>query len=109
MQKNFGLLELELTFHADFGHDQVAAVAQDLFFGKRDGRGGRRRIRGNFWFGGHCKTLPFVSRLVGSAAGDGGHDADDIAIAQRRLIFLQVTDVFVVHIDVHETAQAAVV
>ena len=38
--EHFGLLELELTFHADFGHDQVAAVAQDFFFRKRDGRGG---------------------------------------------------------------------
>src|SRR5271156_1775353 len=43
--QNLGLLELQLTFHADFGHDQVAAVAQDFFFGKRDGRGGTRRIR----------------------------------------------------------------
>src|ERR1700691_1807011 len=29
-QKNFGGLQLELTFGADFGHDQVPAVAQDL-------------------------------------------------------------------------------
>ena len=33
-QQHLGVLELELTFHADLGHDQVAAVAQDLFVGE---------------------------------------------------------------------------
>src|ERR1700732_2814018 len=31
----FCLLQLELTFHADFGHDEVTAVTQDFFFGER--------------------------------------------------------------------------
>src|SRR6266849_6191362 len=30
-EQHFGGFELELTVHADFGHDQVAAVAQDFF------------------------------------------------------------------------------
>ncbi len=30
-QQHFGILELQLTFHADFGHDQVTAVTQNLF------------------------------------------------------------------------------
>ena len=33
--KHFRLLQLQLTFHAHFRHDQVAAVAQDFFFRKR--------------------------------------------------------------------------
>ena len=33
--QHLGLLELELPLHAHFRHDQMAAVAQDLFFGKR--------------------------------------------------------------------------
>ncbi len=31
----FAALQLQLAFHADFGHDQVAAVAQNLVFGQR--------------------------------------------------------------------------
>ena len=34
-QQHFGVLQLELPFHADFGHDQVAAVAQDFVLRKR--------------------------------------------------------------------------
>jgi hypothetical protein len=30
--EHLGLLELELPFHADFRHDEVAAIAQDFFF-----------------------------------------------------------------------------
>ncbi len=33
-QQYFGLLELALALHPDLGHDQVAAIAEDLFFGK---------------------------------------------------------------------------
>src|SRR3984957_3102970 len=33
-QQHLGVLELELTFHADFGHDQVAALAENLFVGE---------------------------------------------------------------------------
>ena len=41
-QQHLGVLELELTFHADFRHDQVAAVAQDLFVAETR-RGARQR------------------------------------------------------------------
>ena len=37
-QQHLRVLELELTLHADFGHDQVAAVAKNLFVGKAGGR-----------------------------------------------------------------------
>ncbi len=39
-QQHFGVLQLQLPFHADFGHDQVARVAQDFVLGKRNGRRG---------------------------------------------------------------------
>ncbi len=38
--KNFSPLELELPIHADFGHDQMAAVAEYFFVRKGRGRGG---------------------------------------------------------------------
>ena len=34
-QADVGVLQLELPFHADFGHDQVAAIAQDLVLVQR--------------------------------------------------------------------------
>ena len=75
-QQHFGLLQFELPFHAYFGHDQVAAVAQDFFLGKRF-RLGRRRFDGR-------------------AASDAGNDGDDVAIFNRRGIAIQIADIFVV-------------
>ena len=43
-QQHFGVFQLELTVHADFRHDQVAAVAKNFFVGQRRGFG-RRRCR----------------------------------------------------------------
>ena len=44
--QHFGLGELELTLHAHFRHDQVAAVALNLFFRKRAlGFGSQGRAR----------------------------------------------------------------
>ena len=34
-QQHLGVFELELTFHADFRHDQMPAVAQNFFVGQR--------------------------------------------------------------------------
>jgi len=49
-EKDFGAFQLELTVHADFGHDEVAAVAEDFFVGEaRCRRGAGQRLR----FGGH--------------------------------------------------------
>ena len=33
-QKHFGGFQLELPLHSDFRHDQVAAIAEDLFVGE---------------------------------------------------------------------------
>ena len=43
--QNFGLLELQLPVHADFRHDQVTAIAQDFFLGKRNRCVGGRGLR----------------------------------------------------------------
>ena len=51
-QQHLRLLQLELTIHADLGHDQVAAVAQHLFLGKRcDGFSRGLGTRGLGWTG----------------------------------------------------------
>ena len=43
------------------------------------------------------------------AARNGWHDADRVAVFNDCVFLLQVTDIFVVHIDVHEAADAPVV
>ena len=40
-QQHVGGLELQLAFHADFGHDQVARVAEDFVLRERDPGGAR--------------------------------------------------------------------
>ena len=85
-QQHLRALQLELPFHADFRHDQVAAVAQDLVLRKRGLLVGQRRHR---------------------PAGDAGHDRDRVAILHRRRVLLHVADVFVVQIHVDEAAQLA--
>src|SRR5215472_16478603 len=37
-EKNFGVFQLELPVHADFRHDEMAAVAQNLFLRKTRAR-----------------------------------------------------------------------
>src|ERR1700753_42850 len=44
----------------------------------------------------------------GSAAGDGGDDADGIAVFGGRGFFGEVADVFVVDVDIDEAAQFGV-
>lgn len=41
------------------------------------------------------------------APGDGGDDADLVAVLERGGLVLEEADVFLVHIDVHETADFA--
>ncbi len=45
--QHFGVLDLELPFHADLGHDEVARVAQDFFVVQRC------RLRRDVDCGGH--------------------------------------------------------
>ncbi len=80
-QKNLRVLELDLPFHADLRHDQVARVAQDFVFRKRGHRN----------FLGHDR-----------AAGDAGNDRKRVGRGNRRLIFLEITNVFIVQVDVDE-------
>ena len=55
-EQNLGVFQLELPLHADFGHDQMAAIAQNLFFRKR-----RSRLCSGLRLSGcsHCNFLPF--------------------------------------------------
>src|SRR5207249_8802139 len=98
--------------HADFRHDEMAAVAENFFFGKPGSRfPARRRLSGRS----HCVSLPFwispeyqkaerkeislrdSKRERGptgsggltttTAAGDGGNDADGVAILGRGVFF----------------------
>ena len=56
-QQHLGLLQLQLAFHADFRHDQMAAVAQNLVFGQR---------------------YPGRRSDAGRAARDAGHDRERV-------------------------------
>src|SRR5579864_8572470 len=44
-----------------------------------------------------------------SAAGDGGHDADRVALLHGSFFSLQIANVLIVDVDVDEAAQAAIV
>ena len=49
---------------------------------------------------------PASMRLA--ASGDGGHDGNGITILHGRGFFLQVANVLVIQVDVHEGAQLAI-
>src|SRR6267154_1805007 len=40
-------------------------------------------------------------------SGDGWHDADGVAVLCWRIFFCQITNIFVVYVDVYEAAQLA--
>ena len=83
--KNSSRFQLALTIDANLRHDQVPAVALHLFtrqFGGVDG----------------CAR----------PAGNRGNNADRVAGAERRLLAVEVTDIFVVDINVDEAAKTAV-
>ena len=86
-QQHLGLLQLQLALHADFGHDQVAAVAQDLVV-----REGRSRRDAHADPPAMLGTIEIVSPS-----------------AHRRRVLAQIADVFVVQVDVDEAAQLAFV
>ena len=76
-------------FHADFRDDQVPAVAQDLFLGKRRlGAGGAATVE--------PPAIEGTSEIVSPSSARGG-------------VFAQVADVFVVQVHVDEAAQLAFV
>ena len=102
--EHLGFGQLELPVHAHFGHDQMAAVALNFLLGKcapsvrNSGRAGNDRHDGS-------PSDPLYFR----AAGDRGHNADRIAVFGGRVFLLQVANILVVEVDIHETANAAVV
>ncbi len=83
-------LQLLLTLHANFRQDQVAAVAFVVVFRELRQRRGRLRRRRR-------------------AARDRRDDAHRVAGLHRRLLLLQIPDVFVVDVDVDEAAQLALI
>ena len=89
-QQHAGLLQLQLPFHADFGHDQVPAVAEDFVFRQT-------------YFVRHGVHLQ--SRATRNARNNGKR----IRIVHRRRVLVHVADIFVVQIDIDETAQLAFV
>src|ERR1700761_1136569 len=44
----------------------------------------------------------------GAAAGDGGHDADGVAVFGGSGVFREVADVFVVEVDIDEAAEFSI-
>jgi hypothetical protein len=88
-------LELALTVHADLRHDEMPRVALDLVV--------RQRLA-------HAPKVRLVYVYDGiDAACDRRNDADGVARGDRRLLFLQIPDVFVVHVDIHEAAELSLI
>ena len=84
-------LQLALPVHADLRHDQVPAVALDFVVGE---------------LGQRCR------RFVAVAGAPPATDGMMLSVSpgvHRRLLLLQVADVFVVQVDVDEAAQLALV
>src|SRR5260370_27029570 len=42
-----------------------------------------------------------------NASGDGRNNADGVAVLRGRVLFREITDIFIVHINVYEAAQLA--
>src|SRR5689334_9397785 len=42
------------------------------------------------------------------ATGDRGHDADGVAVFSRRVFLLQIANILVVEVNIHEAANAAI-
>src|SRR6266851_289747 len=108
-EQDFGVLQLELPVHADFRHDQVAAVAQNFLV--RKGRGWFC-CRPRLYCRSHCHSLllrfqSFRARRSRNAARDGRNDTYRVAVLRWRVFLRQIADVFVIHVHVHEAAQFA--
>src|SRR5581483_4073205 len=111
--------------HAHFRHDQVPAVAQNLFVRKLHHRRlvrHRLRLRRhssprflqqpklNSSSERHCSSpsakdfnLPAAANFQTSTSSrNRGNDAHHVPILRRRILLRQVPDVLVVHIHVHE-------
>src|SRR5579863_144903 len=98
--QNARLLELQLPVHANFRHDEVAAIPQNLF---------ARKVRtfNHFGLSAH-ELLPFGLHSIPCAAGDGWHNADGVAIFDWRVFLVEIADVFVLQIDIDEAADTAI-
>src|SRR5580692_5166651 len=54
-------------------------------------------------------SISSIFLLYFRAAGDRRHDADRIAVFGGRVFLLQVTNILVIEVDIHEAANAAVI
>src|SRR5881409_441254 len=84
------LFELQLPRHADFGQDEVPGIAFDF-----------RR---------HEDVLPLRSEPIHErkrTARDARDDRDRVAFLQGGRVLLEVADVLLVDVDVHEVSQSA--
>ena len=91
--QDFRGLQCTLPVHADLGQDQVTAVTSHFVGGQR---------------GQLAHRLSGERRRTGPAR-HGRDDAHRVAGLQRRLVLLQIADVFVVDVNVDEAAHAALV
>jgi hypothetical protein len=79
--------QLALPLDADLRHDQMPAVSLDLLV---------RQLR------------RFLRRRNVRPSGNRGHDADRVARLEAGLLAVQMPDIFVVHVHVHEAPQPAI-
>src|SRR5207302_9256357 len=131
-EQYLGVLQLELPLHADFWHDQMAAVAKDFFVRKARcrfcaglrlcGRGhcGSLLLQIPIRLGGTISDQRFLAKFNAAPPGtataplnvtpprDGRNNTDRISVLRRCVLFREITNVLIVHIHVDEAAQLAV-
>ena len=90
-QQHARVLQLELPVHADFRHNQMPAVTQNLFVRQRC------RVRRN-----RHRHRRFFHR---TSARDARHNGHRIFAAHRRRALFQIADVLVIHVNVDVAAQ----
>src|ERR1700687_868921 len=101
-QQHSSALEFELPLETYLGHDEMPAVAQDLFFRELHFLF-RQRV------GRNCHGLsPLFDHSIGlpasQAPGDGWHDADRVPILGGRILFVEEAYVLIVQIHIHKAA-----
>jgi len=89
-QQDLRVLQLELTLHAYFRHDQVARITQDFVVRERS-----------------CLLLTELGSRRHRSPGDAGDDRQRVSWRDRGGVLFQIADVLIVEIHVHETAQFA--
>src|SRR5258707_4963285 len=105
-----GSFQLSLAGHANFGNDDVTAVARDLFVRKHWEPVVAQAVSLRRWLALAPSFVgPQVINLRYGAAGYRRHDQDRIAIFHWRVGTILVADVFVVEIHVDEIAECVLI